>query len=99
LQHNLTPKDLTTAIMKQISVEKIGREVALSDTMLQQALDPENFVKIRTVAGGVSASATSTVLDDIASKISEDNRQWQTYLKNLESADRRLISAIKTIIN
>jgi argininosuccinate lyase len=97
LQNHLAPTDLTSDIMRKISVEKIGQEVALSDEQLHQALDPEHFVKIRTVMGGVSAEATAVVLDGIEATLTQNEKQYQTYLSNLKSAEDLLHESIRTL--
>lgn len=99
LQNNLNPTDLTSEIMKQVSTEKIGREVALSDEMLKKALDPQAFVDIRTVQGGTSAQATSAVLDGISAQIEQDSQQVQACIQKLENANQLLSDEVQAIID
>lgn len=98
MTHKLAPTDLTSEIMRQVSLEKIGKEVALSDESLKKALDPENFVAIRTVQGGTSAVATGAVLDGISAQIAQDRAQHEAYLQQLDIASARLQAEIESII-
>ncbi len=98
MTHNLSPTELTSEIMRQVAVDKIGQEVTLSDERLQQAIDPENFVATRTVQGGASASATGAVLDAISAQIAQDRAQYQSYLHQLDIADARLQAKVESII-
>lgn len=98
MQHNLSPNELTSDIMKQVSVEKIGHEVALSDELLQKALDPQAFVDIRTAMGGTSAEATSAVLDGILAQIEKDSKEHQSCIQKLENANQQLSDEVQSII-
>ena len=85
--------------MKQVSVEKIGREVVLSDELLKKALDPQTFVDIRTVQGGTSAIATSAVLDDLEETIHADLEYYDATITKLNIANKRLAEHVQAIIN
>ena len=98
LTHKLAPTDLTSEIMKQVALDKIGQEIALSDESLKKAIDPENFVAIRTVQGGTSAEATDAVLDGISAQIAQDRAQYEGYLHQLDIADARLQAEVESII-
>ncbi|MGB7338276.1 MAG: argininosuccinate lyase [Phototrophicaceae bacterium] len=99
LQNKLNPTDLTSDMMKQVSVEKIGREVVLSDEILKKALDPQAFVDIRTVQGGTSAIATSAVLDDLEETIHADLEYYDATITKLNIANKRLAEHVQAIIN
>lgn len=97
LQNNLSPNELTSDIMRQVSVEKIGHEVALSDEMIKKALDPQAFVDIRTVMGGTSAKATSAVFNKIESWIEQDKASCRVFTKRLEAANQLLSDEVQAI--
>ncbi len=97
LQNNLAPTDLTSDILKQVAQERIGKAIDLPEQTLKNALDPEAFIKIRTVQGGVSAQATGEVLDGIASKIETHQATHQAYLDRLQKADTRLNNEVESI--
>lgn len=99
LHNQLEPHQLTSQIMKQVAIEKIGQVIALSDEQIQQALDPQVFVDARTVEGGASASATSAVLETIAEKIDQDQNQYEQYIQHLQHAETRLSKEVNAIIS
>lgn len=98
MTNKLSPIELTTDILKEVSLERIGQEIILSDETLKKALDPEHFVAIRTVQGGTSASATGAVLNGIEAQLKKDQAQYQTYLKTLDDASAQLNAEVTAIL-
>lgn len=99
LEHKLVPTDLNTDILKQVAQDRIGQDIDLSEEAFRNALDPEAFIKLRTVVGGVAPSATSDVLDGIAQQIEKDQQQVQAYQQHLTDADAKLNAEVERILS
>lgn len=97
MEHKLAPTDLTTDILKQVAQDRIEKEVSLPEETLRKALDPEAFVQIRTVQGGVSPSATARVLDGLADQIEQDTQQLDDKKQSLTDADNKLRAEVKQV--
>jgi len=97
MDNQLMPTELTPDILKQVSQERIGQEVILSNETLAKALDPEAFVKIRTVQGGVSPVATEAVLDELAEQLVNDQQHAESYLQKLADASVRLDAGVERV--
>ena len=63
LSEGMTPNDITTDFINEVSRETIGSEVKLSATDIKLALDPVNFVNIRDIVGGPSPVETRRMLE------------------------------------
>ncbi len=97
LENQLQPTQLTPEIMREVSLERIGHEVILSDETLKTALDPQAFVDKRIVTGGVSAQATADVLDGVEKKIAQDQDNYETRLKYLAHSETKLAQQVSAI--
>jgi len=98
LKNNLVPADLNSDIMRQVAQERIGQDIALSDDMLQKALDPQAFIDIRIIQGGASAAATSKVLDSIETQMDNDESAYKDYIQRLDTANQRLQAEVQLIL-
>ncbi|MCB0130474.1 MAG: hypothetical protein KDD78_06485, partial [Caldilineaceae bacterium] len=64
----------------------VGRELPFNAAQLARALDPDHFIALRTVAGGVAPAATASLLDHLGAQLTAD-QAW------LVAAQARLIAA------
>lgn len=94
MQNKVAPADLNSAILAQVSQEKIGQIVELSDEALREAIDPVAFINKRTVYGGVAPKATAQVLDELAEKLEKDNIHYLAMIQKLRHAESRLDVAV-----
>ena len=78
---------LTVNMLQAASVEVLDHELDFTAEQMTQALDPEHFVAIRTVVGGVAADATAELLDVLERDLLSYDQPW------LADAEMRLSSA------
>lgn len=97
MAEKLAPTDLDAALLAKIAEEKIGQRVELSDATVQRALDPVNFVNLRTVAGGSAPSATRAVLDSQAAQLEQDKAWLNHTNQKLTDAQSRLEQAVAAL--
>jgi argininosuccinate lyase len=95
VQHNLKSTDIT-ALMVQ-SVSSIPLEI--TDSFVQDALDPNNFVQRRTTFGGSSPKTVLGSLEQIKIVL-EQNKNWRLEQKQkLFTAQEELRNTIEKILN
>ncbi len=93
MQHNLKSTDIT-ALMVQ-SVSSIPLEI--TDSFVQDALDPNNFVQRRTTFGGSSPKTVQHSLEQIKIVL-EQNKNWRLeQLQKLADAQEKLKSMSRQI--
>ena len=80
-------EELTIDMLQAAAVEVLDRQLDFTAEQMAQALDPEHFVAIRTVVGGVAPSATAELLDVLERDLLSYDQPW------LADAETRLSSA------
>jgi argininosuccinate lyase len=78
--------DLTLDMLQASAQAVLGHPLDFSEEQFALALDPEHFVAVRSVAGGVAPAATAQVLDDLAWRLQADEER-------LAGAEQRLAQA------
>ncbi len=78
--------DLTLEMLQTSAQSVLGRKLDFTEEQFVRALDPDHFVAVRTVPGGVAAAATTKVLDDLTWRLRADE-EW------LDGARQRLAQA------
>lgn len=99
LENQLSPDDLTIDLLKQIAAERIGHSIELDDETFKQALDPKNFVDVRTITGGAAPTATQAVLKQIEEDLKGDEWGLQNRRQTLETVQDKLQEKIEAILN
>lgn len=97
LVNDLSPDDLTLAMLNKIAKDRTGAATTLSEEAFKQALDPEHFVKMRDVYGGAAPDATSKVLEhlrELRNKSSMFSADSETHLANASTELGKAIAAI-----
>ncbi|MBK9125232.1 MAG: hypothetical protein IPM16_19205 [Chloroflexi bacterium] len=94
LKNGLSPQDLGAALLGDVAEEVIGRRVEVSDTFVQDALNPEQFVLLRAGIGGAAPSATAQVLTDQREQLNADVVWLDDTTQRLANADHALEQAI-----
>ena len=78
--------------------EVLGHELDFTAEQMAQALDPEHFVAIRTVVGGVAPSATAELIDVLERDLVTYDQPWATDTETrLATADAKRAKAMQTI--
>ncbi|MCB0045254.1 MAG: argininosuccinate lyase [Caldilineaceae bacterium] len=78
---------LTLAMLQAAARTVLGEELAFSEEQFTRALDPEHFVAVRTVPGGVAPEATDSLLDELAQQIQMDEEWLEDARERLHRAD------------
>ncbi len=84
---SLEAQDLTLDMLQEEARYILGRDVAFTEEQLAQALDPERFVAVRTLPGGVAPSATARLLDAAATEMTADEKWLATARGRIEKAN------------
>ena len=93
----LAPKALSLEMLNRVAVERLGRELELSDESFKRALDPQAFVDGRVLPGGAAPSATAEVLREQRRRLDED-RNWLNLARAaLQAADRALQNEVRQL--
>ncbi|MCA9834543.1 MAG: argininosuccinate lyase [Thermomicrobiales bacterium] len=82
-----TKTPINAAMVHQVSAEVLGTRLEVSEEFVQQALDPRNFIAVRTIYGGCAPEATSAALDSCLARIATDQQQVRTTLDVISAAD------------
>ncbi len=96
---NLQPHELTADMLRRVTSDQAGIEVALSDEAFKHALDPQAFVEGRTLPGGADPSATAKVLQVQDEALQEDRRWLDTARASLSAAEGELQAAVDALRN
>ena len=84
---NLEAQDLTLDMLQAAARHVVGRDAPFTAEQLAQALDPERFVAVRTLPGGVAPSATARLLDEAAAEMATDEKWLATAKSRIEKAN------------
>ena len=83
---SLEEPDLTLDMLQEAANHTVGHDLPFSAQQMAEALDPERFVDVRTLPGGVAPVATELLLDSIGEDIRADE-EW------LDAAETRIVRA------
>ncbi|MEM6528627.1 MAG: argininosuccinate lyase, partial [Chloroflexota bacterium] len=98
LEHQLSPEQLDSALMAQVSEKVIGKTVTLPDETIQTALDPVSFVQQRQTPGGSAPQATATVIEAYREAIVTDRAWLDSCRARLDTARRDLRQATRDLV-
>lgn len=98
IKTGLNPADITSALIDSIAHELFGYELHIDDETIQRAIDPVNFVGVRTITGGPAPSETQRMLEERKDRITRDRESHQKYKAKLKRAEELLEETIKAIL-
>ncbi|MCR8644000.1 argininosuccinate lyase [Paenibacillus sp. N1-5-1-14] len=75
LEQGLAANEITLPLVNEVAIQVIGRELSIDEVILQQSLDPEHFVNIRSLPGGPSPKEMERMITDRKLRL-QANRQW-----------------------
>jgi argininosuccinate lyase len=91
------PEKPRTEILRDVSVEVLGRAVEFSEEELARVLSARHFVEVRTTHGGPAPSVTAKAIE-MSVGIAEADQDWLAgRLRGLERADEELRSALRNL--
>lgn len=97
-ERQLTPSDVTSALVDEASALYFGKAVRLSDPFVEEALDPIRFVERRTLFGGPGADAHRATRERLAQTLQADRRTLDGLVGAVRAATRELDLSIKAIV-
>lgn len=93
------PKSAVTAeLVREASLETVGKEVVMSQEDVHLALDPEAFVKTRISAGSVGPREVASLRSEAEELLMEDQAWVKEKWAGLVQARKDLDDAIQTIL-
>ena len=95
--HELEPKDLNAAMLRDVAAESLGIDLDLPQALFERALDPRAFVEARDLPGGAAPSATAKVLDAQGDALDRDRAWLQEARATLDAAERMLNDQCRAI--
>lgn len=98
IKENKRPADVTSKMVDQAALETTGNPLGLSEEAVKKALDPLEFVKSRTTVGSVNPKHVREMLDELRTKVSEEERWLQDRHANLKHALEKLEQAEARIL-
>jgi len=88
---------LTPAGIRKAASELGHHELRITDAAMQASLDPEEFVRRMTSAGGVAPGKLAAVLDSMEKALEADRTALAAVEQRLKAADDALLRKAKTV--
>lgn len=99
VKHGKKANDITPQIIADISEEILGRAIDLEVAEIEKALDPVNFVNVRTITGGPAPIETERMLESRLKSLERNQELFNDYIVSLKASDDKLIEAVNNIIS
>ncbi len=99
VKHNKKAQDITPQIIADISEEILGSAIDLEVAEIEKALDPVNFVNVRTVTGGPAPIETERMLENSLKAFERNQQLFNEYIESLKASDEKLAEAVANIIS
>jgi argininosuccinate lyase len=97
-ERNLTPQQVTNELLAEAAVEYMGEPVRLSEDALLAALDPEHFVRTRTLFGGPAPDEAQRRLPEYHVRLTADQGWIAERQQRQADAERMLEEAVDALI-
>jgi argininosuccinate lyase len=94
----VSPHDVTPAMVDAVALSHLGMALNIPADALARALDPEQFVEARTLAGGPAPSAVETQIAEERSRLTAATVRLTERRQRLDTAATRLEAAIDDIL-
>ncbi|RCX19945.1 argininosuccinate lyase [Anaerobacterium chartisolvens] len=98
-KNNLKAKDLSPQIIASISEEILGYKIDMKAHEIERALDPINFVNVRSVTGGAAPSETQRMLENRIVALEGDGQALNEIIDKLKDKELKLDWEADSIIN
>ena len=87
------PGEPSTALLREITSEVVGRPIVYDEARLTEVLSPEYFVKVRTTPGGPAPAETSRAIAASRERLTADEGEMRTTVGKLRHAEQLLRAA------
>lgn len=98
IKNSLATKDITPDIIASISKEVLGYPIDMGPEQIEKALNPVNFVNVRSITGGPAPSETLRMLKVRWGLLEQNQSELKDYIMSLNNAELSLEKAIDEII-
>ena len=95
---NISPSAVTAELLGRAARETIGKDIAIDEGTLRNALDPEIFVRTRVTTGSVCPAEVDRMLEVARARLAEDGAWLAAERARLAAAAAKLDAAIDAII-
>jgi argininosuccinate lyase len=92
------PEGVTPEIIDEAAVEYMGEPLRLRAESLCRALDPEEFVRSRTLYGGPAPEEALRRLHDFREDLRRDEAAYQAARRHVDEARAKLESAVDALV-
>ncbi|QNU68657.1 argininosuccinate lyase [Ruminiclostridium herbifermentans] len=99
VKHEKKAKDITPQIIADISEEILGKPIDLEVDEIEKALDPVNFVYVRTITGGPAPIETERMLEKRLESLNNNQQLYNKFIDKLKSSDEKLQETVATVIS
>lgn len=98
LDEGITPANVTADHLDRAAEQTLSRKLALDETLLKQALDPEIFVATRQTTGSVNPTEIERMIAAAEAELT-DGREWLALeQQRLADATEKLLAAARAIV-
>ena len=92
------PAQVTPAHLDEAAIEYMGEPVGLSEASLRKALDPEHFVRSRTLYGGPAPEEALKQIGEFRATLKRDEDALAEARRRIEDARAKLEAAVDKMI-
>ncbi|WP_417280559.1 argininosuccinate lyase [Celeribacter sp.] len=98
LAEDIDPANVTKDVLNRAAQETIGRDIAISESSLKDALNPEAFVKTRVTTGSIAPTEVNRMIQAAAAQLSDDSDWLSEKQEHIHKAEKQLDAAIDRIV-
>ena len=84
-------------VLREVSLEVLGKSVDLKDEALARVLSPRHFVEVRKTPGGPAPSETARAIAASRLRLAEDDGWLKARIEGLRGAERELDEAVERL--
>jgi argininosuccinate lyase len=97
IKNNLKSKDITPEIIASISKEVLGYSIDMEPEHIEKALDPVNFVHVRSITGGPAPCETTRMIKERKEMLEEEQYELKEIFYKLRDAEVKLEEVVDGI--
>ncbi len=98
VKHGQKAQDITPQLIADISKEILGTAIDLEVAEIEKALDPVNFVSIRTITGGPAPIETVRMLESRINSLERNQQLLNEYTEKLKVSAQKLEMEVDNIV-
>ncbi len=99
VQENFSPSSVTVGLLNRAAQETIGKTIAIGESTIRNALDPEVFVRTRVTVGSVSPAEVDRMLELARTSLADSGVWVAAERARLAQAATKLDAAVHAIVS